>query len=443
MPYRYSKNSDSRREQQGAIIFLVLVSLIGMIGLLALALDIGESMRLQAKLQTIYDAAALRAAKALHAGESELSAESAAREIIAANLIASGFSSDIINDVDHATNIVFPEDTQKVRIDGYISHQNWFTGIWSGGPTYMEPTAVAVSQYSHERAQSAPSSIAFVLDNSSSMLSENKLADLKAVLTELFDIKDENDKVYIDGQHEISLYNYDRDVHNMLNQDWIPLGEAGNRQYILDQIDGLHNITTGTNIPKATRKVYEIIPEAEFKKNVNVVFLTDGKPTRDLYMGDVQDYTAEDKIYRCTLATDKYDRYEGESIAGADQIRKPIIEDPENPEAEPEPYDYGENGGEVDTLEGRGATLSTIGFGTSYIDENLMRRMAGEGVYNGVPCNENDSDLNRYGPKGPEDNKGIYRRATDADELLKAFKEILAETMGHELIGLTSDCSSS
>ena len=79
-----------RHKQQGAVLILVVVGMLGMLAVVGLALDSGHAMLNKTRLQNAVDAAALAGAKELDLTSDTLLARQAAIGALAANAASDG-----------------------------------------------------------------------------------------------------------------------------------------------------------------------------------------------------------------------------------------------------------------------------------------------------------------------------------------------------------------
>ncbi|WP_165495762.1 Tad domain-containing protein [Marinobacter halodurans] len=151
-----NRTRSTSHNQRGAILPLVAISLIGILGMAALALDMSHAHLEKTRLQNSLDAAALSAAKVLDQTGNTLVAETAGRDTFASNLAEPGNTTlgealdggsltvtvEFSSTLDPFVPATLPAQYVRVRAAGY-DVKNWFAPLFGLNRTEIPGTAVA------------------------------------------------------------------------------------------------------------------------------------------------------------------------------------------------------------------------------------------------------------------------------------------------------------
>lgn len=171
-----------RNDDEGFAIVYVLVVIVTLICFVALAVDVGMSMRTQRLAILAGDAAVLTGATMLERGGSDADALRAAQEILRVNLLAQGNNRadiDALRLPNASISIAAAGRTKRAQIIQQFAQEHYFASIFPGIGTSMQLSAASAAAFTapdHD-ADPSPIHVILALDTSTKMVEGSQYGD--------------------------------------------------------------------------------------------------------------------------------------------------------------------------------------------------------------------------------------------------------------------------
>jgi Flp pilus assembly protein TadG len=134
--------SRRRRDERGAVAVVVAISMVMLMGFVAISVDVGSIYSDEQQLQNGADAAALAIAQnCLRATCTDSANKAVADKYAKANIMNGQVKQTVVN-----------KAAGSVTVDVYSTHQNWFAGVWGIQTTDLSASATASWGYASEGA---------------------------------------------------------------------------------------------------------------------------------------------------------------------------------------------------------------------------------------------------------------------------------------------------